>query len=158
MKVLVTKCVCDVCGKEVSPNAPRFVIAFGKGEWDDVEDIPTMAKVKDACRNCYDTICALVNDPAVDKKSKVEEPAPKRVRGDCDYDKIIELWQKDYSYQDIMNKLGCSRSQVNYAVRKAKKNGEMRDSTVRKIIESADSNDGITTVVDETGLVVSTGL
>lgn len=157
MKVLVTKCMCDVCGKEVHPGAPRFVIAFGTGNWDDAEEIPTTTNVKDMCRSCYDTIRALVNDPEAKKPVEKKEPK-KSVRGNCDHDKIIELWKKDYSYQEIINKLGVTYAQINYAVNKAKKNGVMRDSQERKILKSSGiPNDGIEVTVDETGLVVSVG-
>lgn len=156
MKLLVTKCVCDVCGREVNSDENRYMIAFGVGNWQDDMDISDCAaNKKDMCRSCYETLRTLLGEFRTKHCSKPVEKPVKVARGDYDKDTIIELWRQGVSYNEIASRANCSRSNVNYVVSLAKKQGLMKYGDIRAAEKLADSDDGMKTVVDQDGLVLA---
>lgn len=154
MKMLFTKYVCDVCGKEINPDDGRHMVAFGIGDWEHDENLTNCTAVtKDMCRSCYDTLRSLVGELKVEKPK--EEPVKKTVRGDYDADRVVELWKIGWTCKEIVANVGCTTAQANYAIAKARKNGEVRNKVLR--MEEAMSKKKqpvVETVVDESGLVV----
>ena len=156
MKILFTKYVCDICGKEINPEDGRRMVAFGIGEWDRDEDLSSCAVcTKDVCPSCYDTLRSLVGELKVEE-TKVE-PEKKRGRGNYDANLVVDLWKKGLTRDEIVAKVGCTKAQANYAVKKAQERGEVRNAEMRKEMSAMENSGPIMeTVVDETGVVVET--
>lgn len=164
MKKMVMACMCDVCGKEMDSKSSRYVVRMGVGNWNNEE--VQMAKEKEMCRECYDTVVDLLN---VDSSTKMTKSEKKKSNGNTvEYISTKGLGKSKYPIDDIYEAYcnGLTNVEISkiYDVPKGsigyiisdirKKTGAVRGEN--KLPEYKETPVHIRTVVDgSTGLVMS---
>lgn len=153
MKVIITKNICDACGKEILGERHYMMNIGFSDNWEDEAEISQQLTTKDLCQDCYDTIMALIGEKPVQKERATADKTSKS-RGNYDKDLVRDLWAQGLTYKQIVAKTGYKMHNVVYAMRSMteKERQEWKDKYVKEIKEE---EPGLTYTTDANGMVIS---